>query len=562
MNKIKNNYEVGQKLEIEIEKIVFGGEGLGRIDGFTVFVPMSVPGDKLEVEIISVKKSYARGLITRIIEPSKDRIEDLSKISFEDFDGCDFGMLKYEKQLEYKDKMLEEVLTKIAEIDLKKVKISKIIGSDKKINYRNKTAEPFFKKNGIIQTGFYSRKSHNVFSAKESLLKSEIAKIIIDKFLQKVNSFAGTKKEFKVFNEVNNTGFLKQIMVRNNEKNEVMIVIVVNKNSQYNQLSKVLEEMYDENDCIKSIYISVKTEQNNVILGKNIHLFGSQYLEEEMEGLKFKIYPNSFFQINKKQALKLYDVAINFLNGENKNIDKIYEKTVIDAFSGTGTIAMMLSKNIKKVIGIESVESSTLAAKLTSYENSIQNVEFVNGKVEKELPKILKREDVGAIVFDPPRRGIEESALKSVIQNKIEKIVYISCNPATFARDVKILAENGYVLRKVTPVDMFPQTPHIETVTLLSKLDVDKHIDVEIKLDELDLTSAESKATYAQIKEYILEKFNLKVSTLYIAQIKKKCGIVLREHYNKSKKEKQVIPQCTPEKEEAIKDALRHFKMI
>ena len=472
MNKIKNNYEVGQKLEIEIEKIVFGGEGLGRIDGFTVFVPMSMPGDKLEIDIISVKKSYARGLITRIIEPSKDRIEDLSKVSFEDFDGCDFGMLKYEKQLEYKDKMLEEVLTKISGIDLENVQVGKIIGSDEKVNYRNKTAEPFFKKDGIIQTGFYSRKSHNVFLAKESLLKSEIAKIIIDKFLQKVNSFSGTKKEFKVFNEINNTGFLKQIMVRNNEKNEVMIIVIVNKNSQYNQLSKVLEEMYDENECIKSVYISVKTEQNNVILGKNIHLFGSQYLEEEMEGLKFKIYPNSFFQINKKQALKLYDTAIEFLNEEknNKNNGKIYEKTVIDAFSGTGTIAMMLSKNIKKVIGIESVESSTLAAKLTSYENSIQNVEFVNGKVEKELPKILKRENIGAIVFDPPRRGIEEIALKSVIKNKIEKIVYISCNPATFARDVKILAENGYVLKKITPVDMFPQTAHIEVVGLLEKL--------------------------------------------------------------------------------------------
>ena len=472
MNKIKNNYEVGQKLEIEIEKIVFGGEGLGRVDGFAVFVPMSVPGDKLEIDIISVKKSYARGLITRIIEPSKDRIEDLSKVSFEDFDGCDFGMLKYEKQLEYKDKMLEEVLTKISGIDLENVQVGKIIGSDEKVNYRNKTAEPFFKKDGIIQTGFYSRKSHNVFLAKESLLKSEIAKMIIDKFLQKVNSFSGTKKEFKVFNEINNTGFLKQIMVRNNEKNEVMIIVIVNKNSQYNQLSKVLEEMYDENECIKSVYISVKTDQNNVILGKNIHLFGSQYLEEEMEGLKFKIYPNSFFQINKKQALKLYDTAIEFLNEEknNKNNGKIYEKTVIDAFSGTGTIAMMLSKNIKKVIGIESVESSTLAAKLTSYENSIQNVEFVNGKVEKELPKILKRENIGAIVFDPPRRGIEEIALKSVIKNKIEKIIYISCNPATFARDVKILTENGYVLKKIMPVDMFPQTGHIEVVGLLEKL--------------------------------------------------------------------------------------------
>ena len=474
MNKIKNNYEVGQKLEIEIEKIVFGGEGLGRVDGFAVFVPMSVPGDKLEIDIISVKKSYARGLITKIIEPSKDRIEDLSKVSFEDFDGCDFGMLKYEKQLEYKDKMLEEVLTKISGIDLENVQVGKIIGSDEKVNYRNKTAEPFFKKDGIIQTGFYSRKSHNVFLAKENLLKSEIAKMIIDKFLQKVNSFSGTKKEFKVFNEINNTGFLKQIMVRNNEKNEVMIIVIVNKNSQYNQLSKVLEEMYDENECIKSVYISVKTEQNNVILGKNIHLFGSQYLEEEIEELKFKIYPNSFFQINKKQALKLYDTAIEFLNEEknNKNNGKIYEKTVIDAFSGTGTIAMMLSKNIKKVIGIESVESSTLAAKLTSYENSIQNVEFVNGKVEKELPKILKRENIGAIVFDPPRRGIEEIALKSVIKNKIEKIVYISCNPATFARDVKILAENGYVLKKITPVDMFPQTSHIEVVGLLEKSDI------------------------------------------------------------------------------------------
>ena len=472
MNKIKNNYEVGQKLEIEIEKIVFGGEGLGRINGFAVFVPMSVPGDKLEIDIISVKKSYARGLITRIIEPSKDRIEDLSKVSFEDFDGCDFGMLKYEKQLEYKDKMLEEVLTKISGIDLENVQVGKIIGSDEKVNYRNKTAEPFFKKDGIIQTGFYSRKSHNVFLAKENLLKSEIAKMIIDKFLQKVNSFSGTKKEFKVFNEINNTGFLKQIMVRNNEKNEVMIIVIVNKNSQYNQLSKVLEEMYDENECIKSVYISVKTKQNNVILGKNIHLFGSQYLEEEMERLKFKIYPNSFFQINKKQALKLYDTAIEFLNEEknNKNNGKIYEKTVIDAFSGTGTIAMMLSKNIKKVIGIESVESSTLAAKLTSYENSIQNVEFANGKVEKELPKILKRENIRAIVFDPPRRGIEEIALKSVIKNKIEKIVYISCNPATFARDVKILTENGYVLKKITPVDMFPQTAHIEVVGLLEKL--------------------------------------------------------------------------------------------
>ena len=556
MDNIKNNYEIGQKLEIEIEKIVFGGEGLGRVDGFTIFVPMSVPGDILEIEIISVKKSYARGLITKIIKPGQDRIEDTSKVSFEDFDGCDFGMLKYDKQLEYKNQMLKEVLEKIGGINLEKINIENIIGSEIETNYRNKTSEPLFKKDGKILTGFYSRKSHNVFSAKESLLKSKIAEEMINKFLEEINSYAGTKNEFKVYNEITDSGFLKHVIVRNNEKNEVMLIIVVSKKSQYKQLVKVLEKLYNENEFIKSVYISVKTEQNNVILGEDTgHIFGDEYLKEEMEGIKFNIYPDSFFQINKSQAIKLYDKAMEFLEESRNN-------TVIDAFSGTGTIAMALSSKVKKSIGIESVESSVTAARETAIENKINNVEFINGKVEKVLPELLKKEKAEAIIFDPPRRGIDEKALRSVVKNKIRKIVYISCNPATFARDTKFLIENGYRLEKVSAVDMFPQTNHVETVALLSKLNVDKHIDVEIKLDELDLTSAESKASYAQIKEYILEKFDLKISTLYIAQIKKKCGIVLRENYNKSKKEKQVIPQCTPEKEEAIMDALRHFKMI
>ena len=554
-NKIEK-YTVGQKLEIEIEKIVFGGEGLGKINGFSIFVPMSVPGDILEIEIISVKKSYARGLITKIIQPSDDRINDLSKISFEDFDGCDFGMIKYEKQLKYKNEMLREVLEKIGGISLDGIQVEDIEACSLKTNYRNKTSEPVYKKNGKIMTGFYSRKSHDVFSAKENLLRSEVAGKIIDKFLEAVNSYSGSKNEFKVYNEKTGTGFLKHLVIRNNEKNEVMIIAVVNKKSQYNMLVKVLESLCEENREIKSVYISVKKEENNVILGEETnHIYGNEYLEEEMEGIRFKIYPDSFFQINKKQAEKLYRKGIEYL-GESR------ERTIIDAFSGTGTIAMILSKDVKKVIGIESVESSVNAGNLTVKENDIENVTLINGKVEKVLPDILKKEDIGGIIFDPPRRGIDERTLRSVIKNKIEKIVYISCNPATFARDCRILTENGYKLEKVGAVDMFPQTPHVETVALLSKLNVDKHISVEVELDELDLTSAESKATYAQIKKYILEKFDLKVSTLYIAQIKKKCGIALREHYNKSKKEKQVIPQCTPEKEEAIMDALRHFKMI
>ena len=191
-----------------------------------------------------------------------------------------------------------------------------------------------------------------------------------------------------------------------------------------------------------------------------------------MEGLKFKIYPNSFFQINKKQALKLYDTAIEFLNEEknNKNNGKIYEKTVIDAFSGTGTIAMALSSKVRKAIGIESVESSVTAAKETAFENKIDNVEFINGKVEKILPELLKKEKAEAIIFDPPRRGIDERALRSVVKNKIKKIVYISCNPATFARDTKFLIENGYRLEKVSAVDMFPQTNHVECIALIQRV--------------------------------------------------------------------------------------------
>ena len=194
--------------------------------------------------------------------------------------------------------------------------------------------------------------------------------------------------------------------------------------------------------------------------------------------------------------------------------------------------------------------------------NGISNASFYAGKTEEILPKLYEQDKADVIVVDPPRKGCAKEALDTMLKMSPDRIVYVSCDPATLARDLRILADGGYELKKIRPVDMFPWSGHVETVALLSKLDVDKHIDVEIKLDELDLTSAESKATYAQIKKYILEKFDLKVSTLYIAQIKKKCGIVLREHYNKSKKEKQVIPQCTPEKEEAIMDALRHFKMI
>ncbi len=541
--------KVADIIQIKIDKIVFGGEGLGYYNGFAVFVPMSIPEDELEIEIISVKKTYARGLIKNIIKASPERI-DSHKFSFEDFYGCDFAMLKYESQLKYKKLMVEEVMRKIA--GLPDIEISDVLASEDVYNYRNKIIEPFSVYGNKIITGFFKRKSHEVFEVDENILNSKLGNRIIKELKEILN-----KNKISVYNEITHKGLLRNVMIRTNSNNEAMLVLIINSNKITENIKNLLFRLREKIEEIKSIYISLNSKKTNTVIGeKNIFIYGEESIKENLNGIEFHISPTSFFQINVKQAKRLYDIAINFF-------DNIDDKYIVDAYSGTGTIGMIMAKKAKKVYAIEIVKSASEDGEKTAKENGIENIEFINGPVEKELVNLINaNKRIDTIIFDPPRKGLEASVIDKVAELNLKEVVYISCNPSTFARDVKLFSEKGYVLKKLQAVDMFPQTSHIETVALLSKLDVDKHIDVEIKLDEFDLTSAESKATYAQIKEYILEKFNLKVSTLYIAQIKKKCGIVLREHYNKSKKEKQVIPQCTPGKEEAIMDALRHFKMI
>ena len=356
---------------------------------------------------------------------------------------------------------------------------------------------------------------------------------------------------------------------------------------------------------------------------KNVVVAGKPVIIDRVGDLEFEISPMSFYQVNPVQMKRLYDKVREYCGfdtdagqagnaaaaevqadgimdgaGQQDNEDK---PVVLDLYCGIGTIGLYCADAAKAVVGIESVKEAVIDANRNAVINNIVNVRYICGKAEEILPQYMKAaqsiessenvdsaertentvnadgaDNPGRIdpelavlihsaeiaILDPPRAGCRPELLEAVANSGVDRIVYISCDAATLARDIKLLGDLGYRFIEATPVDMFPWTGHVETVALLSKLDIDKHIDVEITLDELDLTSAESKATYAQIKEYILEKFDLKVSTLYIAQIKKKCGIALRENYNKSKKEKQVIPQCTPEKEEAIMDALRHFKMI
>ncbi|MEE0586043.1 MAG: 23S rRNA (uracil(1939)-C(5))-methyltransferase RlmD, partial [Streptococcus salivarius] len=336
-----------------------------------------------------------------------------------------------------------------------------------------------------------------------------------------------------------------------------MMLVFVTTRPKIFRIDQIIAKITEAFPNVVSIIQNINDKNTNAIFGKEFRtLYGQDTITDSMLGNDFEISAQSFYQVNTEMAEKLYQTAIDF---SDLNSDSI----VIDAYSGIGTIGLSFAKQVKEVYGVEVIETAVEDAKKNAERNGITNAHYVADSAENAMAKWSKdgiKPDV--IIVDPPRKGLTESFIKASVAMQPEKITYVSCNPATMARDIKLYQELGYELKKVQPVDLFPQTHHVETVALLSKLYVDKHIDVEIELDELDLTSAESKATYAQIKEYVWNKFELKVPTLYIAQIKRKCGIELREHYSKSKKEKQIIPQCTPEKEEAIMDALRHFKMI
>lgn len=450
---------LGNRVILDIDKLTYGGEGLGFYNEFAIFVPMTVPHDKVEVKIISKKKTYARGIITKLIEAGEERIEDTSKISFEDFHGCDFGMLKYDAQLKYKTELVKDVLGKIGGV--KDVPVFDIIGADEnhETNYRNKVIEPFaLNRRGKIISGMYKRRSHEVFEVEENRLSSRLANKIINRIKEVLN-----ESKLSVYKEKEHRGLLRHIMVRTNSNNEAMVVFVMNAKKVFRDVEEILKKIYDEMDEIKSMYISFNTEVTNVALGKkNIHLFGDKYIKENLNGIDFNISPSSFFQINVEQTKKLYDVAISYFNNIN-------DKNIVDAFAGTGTIGMILSEKAKKVYSIEIVESAINDGMRTARQNGIENIEFIAGDVNKKLLELISSgKNIDGIIFDPPRKGIEENTLRELAKKNINEIVYISCNPSTFARDSKILMEAGYKLEKVQPVDMFPQTAHIEVVGCFS----------------------------------------------------------------------------------------------
>ncbi|HEO7454948.1 TPA: 23S rRNA (uracil(1939)-C(5))-methyltransferase RlmD [Streptococcus agalactiae] len=536
-------------IETEISDISHEGMGIAKVDGFVFFVENALPGEIIKMRVLKLRKRIGYGKVEEYLTTSPHRNEGLD-YTYLRTGIADLGHLTYEQQLLFKQKQVADNLYKIAHIS--DVLVEPTLGMTIPLAYRNKAQVPVRRVDGQLETGFFRKNSHTLVSIEDYLIQEKEIDALINFTRDLLRKF-----DVKPYDEEQQSGLIRNLVVRRGHYTGQLMLVLVTTRPKIFRIDQMIEKLVSAFPSVVSIMQNINDRNSNVIFGKEFRtLYGSDTIEDQMLGNTYAISAQSFYQVNTEMAEKLYQKAIDFSDLNSEDI-------VIDAYSGIGTIGLSVAKQVKHVYGVEVVEKAVSDAKENATRNGITNSTYVADSAENAMAKWLKEGIKPTVIMvDPPRKGLTESFVYSAAQTKADKITYISCNSATMARDIKLFEELGYHLVKIQPVNLFPMTHHVETVALLSKLDVDKHIDVEIKLDELDLTSAESKATYAQIKEYILEKFDLKVSTLYIAQIKKKCGIILREHYNKSKKEKQVIPQCTPEKEEAIMDALRHFKMI
>ncbi len=543
-------YRKNDIVTLDIEDCGVDGEGIGKADGFTVFVKDAVIGDRVTAKIMKAKKNYGYGRLMEILKPSPYRAEP--KCAFaRQCGGCQLQALSYERQLAFKEKKVRGHLERIG--GFTELPMEPIIGMDEPYHYRNKAQFPVGKnKEGRIITGFYAGRTHTIIENRDCALGVSQNKEVLDRVIAHMEAYG-----IESYNEETGKGLVRHILIRYGFfTGEVMVCLVLN-GSSIPQKETLIEHLL-EIPGMTSITINVNKKRSNVILGEEIRLlWGKPYITDKIGDISYQISPLSFFQVNPLQTGKLYSKALEYA-------DLHGEETVWDLYCGIGTISLFLAQKAKFVRGVEIIPATIENANDNARLNSIENVEFFVGKAEEVLPAEYKKNGIYAdvIVVDPPRKGCEESLLATMIEMRPKRIVYVSCDSATLARDLKYLCERGYELRKVCPVDQFGGTVHVETVVLLSQQKPDDTIEIDLDLDELDATSAELKATYQEIKDYVLKEFGLKVSSLYISQVKRKCGIEVGENYNLPKSENARVPQCPKEKEDAIKAALKYYAMI
>ena len=535
---------------LEIEDCGIDGEGIGKADGFTVFVKDAVIGDTVTAKIIKAKKNYGYGRLMEVLKPSPYRVEPKCEFARQ-CGGCQLQALSYDQQLVFKTNKVKGHLERIG--GFTDIPMEPIIGMDELFHYRNKAQFPVGRnKEGKIVTGFYAGRTHNIIENRDCALGVAENKEVLDRVIAHMEKYG-----IEPYNEATGKGLVRHVLIRYGYfTKEVMVCLILNGNKIPKE--ELLVKSLCEIPGMTSITINVNKKHSNVILGEEIRLlWGQEYITDRIGDISYQISPLSFYQVNPMQTQKLYAKALEYA-------DLHGEETVWDLYCGIGTISLFLAQKAKFVRGVEIVPAAIENAKENAKLNGLENTEFFVGKAEEVLPREYKKNGVYAdvIVVDPPRKGCDETLLETMVEMNPDRIVYVSCDSATLARDLKYLCARGYELRKVCPVDQFGMTVHVETVVLLSQQKPDDTIEIDLDLDELDATSAELKATYQEIKDYVLKESGLKVSSLYISQVKRKCGIEVGENYNLPKSENARVPQCPKEKEDAIKAALKYYAMI
>ena len=539
----------GDIFEGKVIRTEFPNKGIIDIEGQKVIVKNALEGQVVRFSINKKRRDKVEGRLLEVIEPSPLEQPAACK-HFGICGGCRYQNLSYEQQLDLKKRQVEELIEKNG----LSFDIENIYGSPITEGYRNKMEFTFGdeEKDGPLALGMHKK---NSFYDIVTLDDCRIVDPDFNVLLQAILKYFKEKGE-TYFHKIRHEGFLRHLVMRRSVKTgDILINLVTTTQSQLDESEfvnmilaqkidgKVVGILHTLNDNLADVVQSDETKT----------LYGQDYFYEYLYNMRFKISPFSFFQTNTLGAEVLYDKVREYV-GETK------DKLIYDLYTGTGTIAQMLASVASKVVGVEIVEEAVEAAKKNAVDNHLDNCEFIAGDVLKVVDNLTKKPDI--LVLDPPRDGIHPKALTKIINFNVDEMVYVSCKPTSLMRDLLVFREAGYEVKRACLVDMFPGTVHVETVVLLSQQKPDDTIEIDLDLDELDATSAELKATYQEIKDYVLKEFGLKVSSLYISQIKRKCGIEVGENYNLPKTEKPKVPQCPKEKEDAIKAALKYFAMI
>jgi 23S rRNA (uracil1939-C5)-methyltransferase len=518
------------------------GAGVCHISGRAVFVPRAIPGEVWDVKILKVSSSAVYGLGAVLREASPARLKPLCPY-FGACGGCDTWHISYEEELRFKLGRVNDALCHVGGIDFE---VKDIIPAESFERYRNKGIYAAADINGTAAAGFYRQRSHDLIRVDSCLIQNELA-----------DRAAGAVVRWMNENEDTGRGNVRHVFTRRAVHTADAVLCIVTARGFGASTQELVAYLRAQCPELTGIVLCVNKSRGNAILEGAFHtLWGSDILRDTLCGFSFSISPQAFFQINPPQAEKLYGRAVEYaaLTGT---------ETVLDLYCGAGTISMCLARGAKKVVGAEIVPEAVANAGENAAANGVSNAEFIcadAGEAAAVLASRGLKPDV--VVVDPPRKGMYPEAVDAVCGMKPQRVVYVSCNPATLARDISRFQSAGYELQAASAVDMFPRTSHVETVVQLSRKKPDDVIEIDLNLDELDATSAETKATYEEIKEYVLKETGLKVSSLYISQVKRKCGLEVGKSYNLPKSEKVTVPQCPKDKEDAIRAALKHFAMI